>query len=80
LITSGATISVFPTAWRTAGARLLRTSSSTRAEASITIGIVGPGPAHAQGGVNLGFSLGPGGVERLHDVVRAKVDRLPGST
>src|SRR5512133_899555 len=83
LPTSGATISVAPTAWATAGARSDWTIRSPRADASMTTGIVALGVLilgilHAQGAGELGLTLGPGGVERLCRLAGAEVDRLPG--
>jgi hypothetical protein len=62
-------MSVAPTAWVTADARSDLTTSSTRAEESITTGVVALGGVglglQAQGGGDLGFPLGPGGANLL---------------
>src|SRR4029453_15303144 len=78
-----ATISVSPTAWATAGASSDLTTSSNKAEASMTTGIVVLGVrvlgiVQAQRGGKLGFPLGPGGVEHLRRLAGAKLHRLPG--
>src|SRR4029453_2867740 len=75
-------MSTSPTAWVTAGARSVWATSSTRAEESITTGIVGVflplDILQAQGGGDLGLPLGPFGPDHLRRLAGAKLDRFPG--
>jgi hypothetical protein len=44
----------------------------------VALGVLILGILQAQGGGELGLTLGPGGVERLCRLAGAEVDRLPG--